>query len=240
MSAASLDGRLVVVSPHPDDAVLSLGAALAHAARAGASVEVLTVFAGDPESEVAAGSWDSASGFRTQGEAARRRREEDRRACARAGAIARWLPFSDNQYEREISDDDVRAAVTSACAGADVVLVPGFPLAHDDHVRLSEVLLRTGIPAPHVGLYVEQPYAIRAFSNGRALVVPERLRVLTRSAPPFERQGAGLRDLTAKWRALGEYRTQLPLLGGLAGKPGAGSARLRLAVLRAREAVAWL
>ena len=39
-------GRLVVVSPHLDDAVLSLGATLAHAVESGATVEVLTVFAG--------------------------------------------------------------------------------------------------------------------------------------------------------------------------------------------------
>ena len=240
MSALVPDGRLVVVSPHLDDAILSLGAALARIARAGGRVEVLTVFAGNPESEVPAGRWDAMGGFRTQGEAALARREEDRKACTRVGAVARWLPFSDAQYERVFSDNDVWDAVGSVCAGADAVLIPGFPLVHDDHVTLAELLLRGGLPVSRVGLYVESPYAIRAFSNGRALAVPERLRMLTGSAPPFEWQRAGVRDRTAKWRALGAYRTQLPHLGWLVGKPGAGSRQLRFAILRAGEAIAWL
>src|SRR5213080_853986 len=95
-----LEGRVVVVSPHLDDAVLSLGAALARAARRGGAVTVLTVLAGDPASETPAGEWDSQAGFATAGEAARARREEDRRACALLGVEPVWLPFSDHQYDR--------------------------------------------------------------------------------------------------------------------------------------------
>ena len=43
-------GRVVVVSPHLDDAVLSLGATMAHAIESGAKVEVLTVFGCEPTS----------------------------------------------------------------------------------------------------------------------------------------------------------------------------------------------
>ena len=71
-----LTGRLVVVSPHLDDAVLSLGATMASAARNGAHVTVLTVFACDPQSSAPAEWWDRAGGFRTLGEAACARREE--------------------------------------------------------------------------------------------------------------------------------------------------------------------
>ena len=68
--------RIVVVSPHLDDGVLSLGAWMASQVRAGARVELLTVFACDPESDAPTKGWDARGGFRTEarqhGRAARR------------------------------------------------------------------------------------------------------------------------------------------------------------------------
>nr|MBA3401482.1 PIG-L family deacetylase [Actinomycetota bacterium] len=77
--------RIVVVSPHSDDGVLSLGAAMASWARRGAQVELLTVFALDPSSDAPAGGWDGRAGFSTEGEAAVGRRAEDTAACAILG-----------------------------------------------------------------------------------------------------------------------------------------------------------
>ena len=72
-----LKGRLVVVSPHLDDAVLSLGATIAHAVQSGSNVEILTVFACAPDSNAPTDDWDRKSGFTTEGEAAQQRRRED-------------------------------------------------------------------------------------------------------------------------------------------------------------------
>jgi len=149
----------VVVSPHIDDAVLSLGAAIAHAARSGARVTVLTVLAGDPESTAPAGEWDRKGGFSTAGEAAAARRAEDSKACERLGARPVWLRFSDDQYERGGTDDEIRAAVVEA-AGSALALLPGFPLEHPDHRWLHE-LLGPAFAAERRGLYAEQPYAAR-------------------------------------------------------------------------------
>src|SRR5690242_11145568 len=91
---AALDRDVVVISPHLDDAVLSLGAALSWAARHGARVTVLTVLAGRPDSSTPAGEWDAGSGFGTEGEAATARREEDERACEVLGATPVWLPYA--------------------------------------------------------------------------------------------------------------------------------------------------
>src|SRR6476620_7604766 len=90
-----LEGRVVVVSVHLDDAVFSVGAALARAARRGADVTVLTVLANDPADESPAREWDAQAGFATAAEAARARREEDSRACELVGATPVWLPFGD-------------------------------------------------------------------------------------------------------------------------------------------------
>jgi LmbE family N-acetylglucosaminyl deacetylase len=211
---------IVVVSPHLDDGVLSLGAAMAGWARAGARVELLTVLACDPESRAPAGGWDTRAGHATEGESARARREEDRRACERLGVTPRWLPYGSVDYDRHGTADDVAAAVVEVVKGADEVLLPGFPLSHPDHAWLAEVLASRELGALRLGFYLEQPYALRADGEG---------------ARSYHRvRATGTRDRLAKWRAIREYRSQLPVLG-MTGSLRSGP----LALAFAREAVAW-
>jgi len=189
-----LDGRVAVLSPHLDDAILSLGAAIAHSR---AEITVVTVFAGDPDSAEPAGPWDSRAGFRTEGDAARARRREDELACRDVGARAVWLPFGDHQYPRD-DDGAVAAAVEEAVAGADTVLVPAFPLLHDDHSRLLALVERSGLGGRRLGRYVEQPYAA-VWSDREA-------------GDGWLPLAAGLPDRLRKLRACRRYATQLPLL----------------------------
>ena len=186
----------MVVSPHLDDGVLSLGASIAAWRRAGATVGLLTVFGCDPASDAPTGGWDRRAGFATEGESARARREEDRRACATVGAEPVWLSFGSVDYDRHGDEDDVRRAVRDAVAGADLVLLPGFPLSHPDHEWLAQTLA-AGPPAARVGLYAEQPYTRR----------------VGRDPQSFRRVATQLQDRLAKWRAIRCYRSQLPLLG---------------------------
>lgn len=207
--------RIVVVSPHSDDGVLSLGAAMARWARNGARVELLTVLALDPDSGTPTEKWDRRAGFATEGEAARARREEDRGACAVLGVTPRWLPYGSVDFDRHGDDDEIWDAVRSGVENAGVVLVPGAPLSHPDHAWLSSLLTRRLRPGL-VALYAEQPYTVRARSTA------------------FARESARPRDRVAKWRAIRAYRSQLPLLGmtdGLRRGP------LRLAL--ADERIAW-
>ena len=211
--------RIVVVSPHLDDGVLSLGAAMAAWAREGARVELLTVLACDPDSAAPSGGWDRRAGHVTEGESARARREEDRRACEHLGVTPRWLPFGSVDYERHGTDDEVREAVLEVVRGAAEVLLPGFPLSQPDHVWLARLLDGLDAEAARVGRYVEQPYARR---DGR---VPE---------PPFRPAPRSARDRLAKWRAIRAYRSQLPLLD-----MARSIMRGPLSLALAREAVAW-
>jgi LmbE family N-acetylglucosaminyl deacetylase len=199
----------VVVSPHLDDGVLSLGAALSSWARAGAQVELLTVLACDPESASVTRGWDARAGFRTEGEAARARRVEDDRACAILGATPVWLPFGSVDYDRHGDEEKVRSAVAAALDDADTVLLPGAPLSHPDHAWLTRALV-SGMPFPRLGFYAEQPYAQRAEGRPHA---PAWLEDVLASPLRLERVPAGLRDQLAKWRAIRQYRSQLPLLG---------------------------
>ena len=210
-----LAGPIVVVSPHSDDGVLSLGAAMARWARTGAHVELLTVLALEPASTTPTEGWDRRAGFATEGDAARARREEDRRACAVLGVTPHWLPYGSVDFDRHGDDEEIRDAVHGCVERADVVLVPGSPLTHPDHAWLSALLAST-LPSEHVALYAEQPYTLRA------------------GGAPFAAEQAGARDRLAKWRAIRPYRSQLPLLG-MTRNLRRGPLRLALA----DERVAW-
>jgi LmbE family N-acetylglucosaminyl deacetylase len=208
--------RIVVVSPHLDDGVLSLGAAMAAWAREGADVDLLTVLACDPDSTVPAGGWDRRAGHATEGDSARARRMEDRRACEHLGATPRWLPFGSVDYERHGTEDEVRDAVADVARGADEVLVPGFPLSHPDHAWLARVL-GADVVGAQLGRYAEALYVRR-----QRVEPPD----------PFRRMRTSPLDRLAKWRAIHEYESQLPLLGMT-------TRFTRLSLVLKREAVAW-
>lgn len=205
---------IVVLSPHSDDGILSLGASMARWARRGSHVVLLTVFALDPGSRAATEGWDRRAGFATEGEAARARREEDRRAAEIVGATPRWLPFGSVDFERHGSEEDVLAGVLEATREADLVLVPGSPLSHPDHVLLHR-LVTAHVPRDRLARYAEQPYTLREGSR------------------PFEPASYGPRDRVRKWRAVRAYRSQLPLLA--LDDPRRGPLRLALTA----ERVAW-
>ena len=206
---------IVVLSPHSDDGVLSLGAAMARWARAGIRVELLTVFGLDPASTAVTEGWDRRAGFASEGEAARARRAEDEDACSILGVTPRWLSFGSVDFERHGDDNDVWTAVHDALAGARLVLVPGSPLTHPDHAWLHR-LVAERLAAERLGLYAEQPYTHR------------------QAGAPFAPVRLGFRDRVAKWRAVRAYRSQLPLL---AMRRSMRRGPLRLAW--ADERVAW-
>jgi LmbE family N-acetylglucosaminyl deacetylase len=240
-----LEGDVVVVSPHLDDAAFSLGAAIARAARSGATVRVLTVFANDPDSSAPAAWWDRKAGFASEGEAARTRRKEDGEACRVLGATPEWLPFRDASYEPQADDEAIRGAVGQAVQGADLVLLPGFPLRHVDHMRLTRLLLAHPIGAGRMGLFVEQPYAKR---DGKRRAwhrpsVPAAVEPFVDAPLRWTSLAAERRDRRAKYRASIAYASQVPLFGRLESRFLGRLLLRRVALyeaLRGGEAIAWL
>lgn len=175
---------------------------------------MLTVFAGDPASCAPAGGWDRRAGFETHGQAASARREEDRRACRALGATPVWLPYGDEQYERGGDEREIIESVHDVVRGADVALLPGLPLSHQDHAWLTRTLLASRLPAGRVAFYAEQPYAARVATGLDPSPPPGRGWSDAGGADrAWTRTSTSRRDWLAKWRALREYRTQLPLLG---------------------------
>jgi LmbE family N-acetylglucosaminyl deacetylase len=207
MSSADnrLAGRVAILSPHLDDAVLSLGAAITKAVRTGATVRVVTVFSGDEASTVEASPWDSTAGFVTEGDAARARGKEDDRACSIVGAESIRLSFPDKRYADQRDGEAIMAAIREAVATFDILLIPGFPLRNEDHLWLSELVLRTDLSTMELVLYAEQPYAAWTKEAPRTLIGVERPWVALKTPPT---------DQFAKLRACRAYHSQIPLLGG--------------------------
>lgn len=98
------DGPLLALSPHFDDAVMSVGAALAAVAGTGRPVVVCTVLAGSPAPPLS----DPANQFHRNcglgDDAVAVRAAEDRAAVAAIGATHRHLPFLDALYRRRGDD----------------------------------------------------------------------------------------------------------------------------------------
>jgi LmbE family N-acetylglucosaminyl deacetylase len=230
-------GRVIVVSPHLDDAVMSLGATIAKAVQSGAQVEVLTVFGYAPLSDAPAGPWDSKSGFRTEGEAARARRAEDDRACLTLGATPRWLSYGAEPYDRHGGEEEIWSALDGATRGADLVLLPGWPLAHPDHAELTQLALRRGLSCRKMALYAEQPYSYYQRNELPTPQLPPSLQPLIRNSPTWTRLESGRVHRRTKLQAVGAYRSQLRQLG-------LGYFGLRYMLwheaARGGEAIAWL
>ncbi len=234
---SSLGGRVVVVSPHVDDAVFSLAGTLARAARSGAEVEVLTIFALDPASEAPANGWDTRAGFSTEGEAARARREEDREACRLVGVEPTWLPFRGAGYTNERDPDRIWEAATAAVARADSVVVPGFPLTNPDHAWVSD-LFTTRLSTGALGLYAEQPYRYKVRRERPSPELPSAFD--DRASVAWTSTGPGLAGYRLKRKAICAYASQLPLLGYASRIHRKLDLMLLHEALQRGEAIAWV
>ena len=132
---ASILERIVVVSPHFDDAAMGTG----HVLITYPGSTVITVLAGRPPSyppEVT--EWDALGGFVTGDDVVGARQVEDRAALAVLGAEPEWLDFSDHQYldpPDRPTPTDVAPVLQAAIAavGPTAVFLP-MGLANPDHV----------------------------------------------------------------------------------------------------------
>ena len=136
--------KVLVVSPHLDDAVFSAGEFLA--GRQG--VVVVTMLAGTPDPPVRT-QWDTKRcGFSTSQDAVQRRRAEDEAAMAVLKATPIHLDFLDGQYKP--SDiGELANALSELVEHHQPEFVAG-PLGvhHDDHVRVREAVLTANLPVP--------------------------------------------------------------------------------------------
>jgi LmbE family N-acetylglucosaminyl deacetylase len=126
--------RVVVVSPHFDDAVLGA----THLIASHPPATVITVLGGRPPAYPSEPTdWDACGGFRAGDDVVALRREEDRAAMAMLGATPVWLEFADHQYLAPADRPrpaEVAPALGAALADASptAVFLP-MGLANPDH-----------------------------------------------------------------------------------------------------------
>ena len=207
--------RVIVVSPHLDDAVLSVGGTIRWLTRSAVEVSVVTVFAGDPDAATPVSYWDASRG-QTQGAAARQRRDEDQAALVELGARASALPFADSSYVGARAPDEIWSHLRPAVDSADLVLLPGWPLIHADHLYVMMLVLEridSGMP---IVFYAEQPYASYPTKILKGLVrdrTEAPLRHAYGASVRWRRQRLDRECREAQRRALARYAGELENLG---------------------------
>lgn len=198
--------RLVVVSPHLDDGVWSVGALMHRWHRRGHDVVSLTVFGNSLEPEPAS-PWDEVCGFGSADAAAHARRSEDVRACRLVGAEPRWLDLPDGDHCDAHHANTVWGAVEPELDRADVVLVPGWPRRHPDHHWLGALLDERLPEHLVVAHYSEQPYMAMALERPGA---PQLGPITTRHGVlHWHHHLMSVHERLRKARAVWAYRSQL-------------------------------
>jgi len=208
--------KLVVISPHLDDAVMSVGATMHRAARRGADVVLVTVFAGDVSSDGLASYWDARRGVAEKSAVLGARRREDAAAAEVLGARSVWLPFDDGAYVSLRDPDVIWAALAPLLDDADAVLLPGWPLSHPDH-RFTSLLVVERAPA-HLPLlfFAEMPYGAHPVAMAKGFLKGRRSALLAHAyggVLEWRRSPVTKDDFAAKQAAVHCYAGELETLG---------------------------
>jgi LmbE family N-acetylglucosaminyl deacetylase len=216
----------IILSPHFDDAVFSLGGFIATAPE---RVIVVTVFAGAPVADVA-GRWDRWSRFKTGAEAVHARSMENRAALAALGVPPNGilnLDYLDRQYRPDTSQTVcLRAAIAASVReivgshGRRVNVFSPASAWHQDHQLVTHAALelwKAGeLPDADVFLYQDQPYAYLELR--RRTLAPlrfarfdtaENRRGVTAQPHWLEFDQA---QAAKKRQGLGQYKSQFPFL----------------------------
>jgi LmbE family N-acetylglucosaminyl deacetylase len=203
-------GRIVVVSPHFDDAAMGAG----HLLASYPDTTVITVLAGrppaypDPPSE-----WDALGGFAAGDDVVAARRLEDLAALEVLESDHRWLEFSDHQY---LDPPDRPTPVQVAPALGDVireigptaVFVP-MGLGNPDHVMVHEASLLVRDEQPDPVWFCYEDHGYKHIPGLLAWRVAKMLRAHPWPTPAIVPH---VPDEARKRRAIFCYTSQIPPL----------------------------
>jgi LmbE family N-acetylglucosaminyl deacetylase len=205
--------RIVVVSPHFDDAAMGAGQMLIeHAPRS--DTTVITVLGGpppaypDPPSE-----WDALGGFKAGDDVVALRREEDRAAMEVLGAKPVWLDYVDHQYLEEKDRPrarDVAPVLEETLRACDptAVFVP-MGLGNPDHVMTHNASLLTYDKHPEWEWFCYEDHGYKHLPGLLAWRVAKLLKSGRWPTPALVPAGT---DSARKREAIFCYRSQIPPL----------------------------
>lgn len=205
-------GRIVVLSPHFDDAAMGAGQMLIR--HAGAQTTVITVLGGrppaypDPPTQ-----WDALGGFRSGDDVVAARREEDRAAMAVLGASAVWLEFADHQYlaepERPKAAEVAPVLEEAVSALAPTAVFVPMGLANPDHVMTHDAAMLVRARRPDWSWFAYEDHGYKHIPGLLAWRVSKLFRSGTWPTPALVPVVA---DFDRKRKAIMCYTSQIPPL----------------------------
>ncbi len=159
----------IILSPHYDDAVLSLGGFITKN-KASEPIIVATFFTGAPTVATST-AWDIASGFKDSTEAVKARIAENARALNGKNITLVDYGYLDNQYRNQSDDSDLLAqniskdiqALIASQAGNVNVYGPadfGSGITHPDHKLLHDAYVDSiaSFPKTNVSFYFYEDF----------------------------------------------------------------------------------
>ncbi|MHC3908533.1 hypothetical protein ACMZ4X_01755 [Achromobacter marplatensis] len=195
--------RLLVVSPHYDDAILSCGGWLSVCP---GSI-VVTVCTGPADAPDRLTDWDRRCGFSSAAQAMASRQQENQRALSMIECRGLDLDLQDSQY-RDAPDED-RSLMTErlfhavASLAPDVVVIP-LGLFHGDHVRVGDAGLMIREATPGVAWFAYEDIPYRSYPG----LMQERLVQLHARGIAVTPHPYAV-DADAKARLISAYASQL-------------------------------
>lgn len=191
--------KVLLVSPHFDDAILSAGQFMADRP----DTEIVTVFGGFPITpENVKTPYDEKCGFKHALDAVSERRRENKAATALLNATAIDLDFPDSQYNNPFALEDIVNSLQYLIDNNwyEAIYAP-IGLDHPDHVIVSEAVMRLNFPR---NIYLWEDLPIRVLKPEEAVNRAGRLGL------SFEVQPATTHEKMAKKaRALSCYTSQI-------------------------------
>lgn len=215
---------VLVLSPHYDDAALSLGGLIA---KGDTDITVVTFFTGTPDKPVT-GDWDKRSGFKDSSEAMPARLAENRKALASRAKLVD-LGYLDGQY-RTAADDpdalveemtkDIQGLMVSLGTTTPIVVYGpsdfGAPVTNPDHklVHDAYVAALSDFPNPNVSFrfYEDFPY-IHNFNKSSVISIRAYLEKETGKFLVEKPATLGLADLREKLGMIRAYASQVKAFG---------------------------
>lgn len=191
--------KVLLLSPHFDDAVLSAGQFMAGRPDA----DVVTVFGGMPQEEQLT-PYDEKCGFTNSTEAVKVRRDEDRNATAILRANSVYFDIPDGQYGEPEKRDQFESVLRGQLIRNDYefVLAP-LGLGHPDHIFVSDIAVKV-MKDHDLPLYLWEDMPLRVIEP--ELVTPRKEQLGIKEFQPTK---IGDGPIAHKIRALSCYASQI-------------------------------
>jgi len=193
--------KILLVSPHFDDAVLSAGQFMADRPDA----EVVTVFGGFPLTASRVKTpYDIKCGFENAEDAVAQRRRENDSALALLEATAINLDFPDGQYGNETDTEQITEKLQEILSSYDYefIMCP-IGLGHPDHIKVTDAVLALNTDLP---IYLWEDLPLRVMEPE---LVWSRLIELKLSSTKLTQHATTNDKMAKKIRSMLCYQSQI-------------------------------